>query len=94
MNNQNVQSVTRPSVKTNEDIVGKVESSAKQQSTNSIFGFLSMSKKELQSKYKIQYLGTGKIDGANHWHLRLTPKGKDKIKVAELFVDKDGITRL
>lgn len=78
--------------KTNEAILGKVNGS-KQKKTGSTFEVLGMSKKELQSKYKIQYLGTVKVAGEDHWHLRMIPKNlkKESFKVSELYVDKDGM---
>ena len=77
--------------KLNQAIVGKVDGSNKQKGTSNALKFMSMSKKELQDNYKVAYLGSPKLAGEFVWHLRLTPKGKDSFKEAELWVDANGM---
>lgn len=77
--------------KLNQAIQGNVNASAKQKQTNNTLKFMSMSKKELQDNYKVQYLGKPSVNGVEVWHLKLTPKGADSFKEAELWVDGDGM---
>ncbi|NNE65662.1 MAG: outer membrane lipoprotein carrier protein LolA [Pyrinomonadaceae bacterium] len=75
----------------NQAIVGKVDDSKKQKGTNNALKFMSMSKKELQDNYEVVYLGQPTVGGVEAWHLKLTPKGPDSFKIAELWVDGNGM---
>lgn len=54
--------------------------------------FLSMSKAELSKNFSVKNLGEEDLsDGRSTLHLELTPKTAQKYKLAELWVDKDGM---
>jgi len=56
--------------------------------------FMSMSKDELKANYTVTYIGEESVSGAvSTWHLQLTPKTKTSYKLAEIWVDKDGMPR-
>jgi outer membrane lipoprotein-sorting protein len=75
----------------NQAIVGDVNKSTKQKGTSNSLKFMSMSKKELDDNYHIQYLGKPKVAGQDVWHLKLTPKGKESFVEAQLWVDGNGM---
>ena len=75
----------------NQAIVGSVDSSSKQKGTSNALKFMSMSKRELQDNYKIEYIDQPTIGGVLAWHIKLTPKGADSFKEAELWVDGNGM---
>ncbi len=77
--------------KINQAIVGNVDQSTKQKETSNTLKFMSMSKKELQDNYKVQYLGKPTVAGIEVWHLKLTPKGRDSFTEAQLWVDGNGM---
>lgn len=55
-------------------------------------GFLSMSKSQLKENFILDYVAQESITGGTStWHIRLTPKTKTSYKVADLWVDKDGM---
>lgn len=53
--------------------------------------FMSMSKEQLKANYTVKYLGQENVGSAPTWHLELTPKTAQKYKVAELWVDGNGM---
>jgi outer membrane lipoprotein-sorting protein len=75
----------------NQAIKGKVSDSSKNSKTNSALDFMNMSKRELRSNYTIKKLDNTKMGGDEVWHLRLTPKAKKSYKLAEIWVNKDGM---
>ncbi|MDH3494645.1 MAG: outer membrane lipoprotein carrier protein LolA [Acidobacteriota bacterium] len=75
----------------NQAIVGSVDGSKKQKGTSNALKFMSMSKKELENSYKVEYEGQPNVGGVLAWHLKLTPKGPDSFKEAELWVDGNGM---
>ncbi len=77
--------------KLNEAIVGTVDGSKKQKNATSALKFMSMSKKELEKNYAVEYLGQPTMNGTDVWHLKLTPKGTEGFKEAELWVDGNGM---
>ncbi len=59
---------------------------------NNALSFLSMSKDELKANYTIKYLGQEKVSGGvPTWHLELKPKKASNFKMADLWVDGDGM---
>lgn len=59
---------------------------------NNALSFMNMSKAELKANYDIKYLGQENVSGGiATWHLELTPKTAQSFKLAELWVDKDGM---
>ncbi len=75
----------------NQAIVGKIDGSKSTKGANNSLKFMSMSKRELEASYKVEYIGQPTVSGVPVWHLKLTPKGADSFKEAELWVDSDGM---
>jgi len=78
----------------NQVIVGKVNKAKNSASVGGALGFMNMSKAQLQENYSTAYLGQEQISGGiTTWHIQLTPKTQTSYKVAELWVDADGMPR-
>ncbi len=59
---------------------------------SSPLAFINMSKTQLKANYDIKYLGEESVSGGTStWHLELTPKTAQKYKLAEIWVNKDGM---
>ncbi len=59
-----------------------------------VLAFMNMSRAELKANYKIAYLGGEQVrDGTRTWHLQLNPITATSYKLAELWVDSDGMPR-
>lgn len=59
---------------------------------NSALAFMNMSKDELKNNYTIKYLGQETVSGGTQtWHLELTPKIASNYKLAEIWVDANGM---
>ena len=79
----------RPRLK--QAIIGNTNN-AKGPKANSALSFMNMSKDELKANFAIKYLGEEKVSGdISTWHLELTPKTAQNYKVAELWVDGNGM---
>jgi outer membrane lipoprotein-sorting protein len=73
-------------------IIGSVDQAKGSGKANGALAFINMSKAELQANYIIRYVGTESAGGSvSTWHLELTPNKKTNYKVADLWVDKDGM---
>ncbi|MDQ3133093.1 MAG: outer membrane lipoprotein carrier protein LolA [Acidobacteriota bacterium] len=73
-------------------IVGKVDKAQGSAKSNSALAFMNMSKAQLKANYNMKYLGEEKVgDGTLTWHLELTPKIKTTYKVADIWVDGNGM---
>jgi outer membrane lipoprotein-sorting protein len=74
-------------------IAGKVSSVQKGNKVpGGTLAFLSMSKTQMKENYLVSYLGQEQVSGGtNTWHLQLTPKKPTSYKMADLWVDKDGM---
>lgn len=84
--------IYRPRLK--QAIVGNVDSATKKESVgvNSPLAFINMSKEQLKANYNIKYLGEEKVAGTiSTWHLELTPKVPGKYKLADIWVDGNGM---
>ena len=78
----------------NQVIQGKTNNAKNNASVGGALGFMSMSKDQLKANYKVQYLGDEKLsDGTDVWHLQLNPKTATTYKIAELWVDANGLPR-
>jgi outer membrane lipoprotein-sorting protein len=76
----------------NQAIVGKVDSAKNAARSGNALDFLSMNRKQLRDNYEVAYLGEETVNSnVRTWHLQLTPKTAKSYKVAELWVDKDGM---
>lgn len=84
--------VYRPRLK--QVIVGSVDKAKGSGGANSPLSFINMSKAELKANYSIRYVGQESISGAvQTWHIELTPKKGTSYKVADIWVDGDGMPR-
>jgi len=73
-------------------IIGKVDKAQGRAKSNSALAFMNMSKAQLKANYNVKYLGEEKVDGKiPTWHLELTPKTKSSYKLADIWVDGDGM---
>ena len=80
----------RPRLK--QAIVGSAKNAQGNGKANSALSFMNMSKEQLKANYAIKYLGEEKVAGGTPtWHLELTPKAANNFKVAELWVDGNGM---
>ena len=76
----------------NQALVGKVDKAQGSAKSNSALAFMNMSKVQLKANYNVKYLGEEKVDGKiPTWHLELTPKTKSSYKLADIWVDGDGM---
>lgn len=55
--------------------------------------FLSMSRQQLRDNYSVVYIGVEKVNNGqiSSSHIQLTPKDQSKYKLADLWVDVDGM---
>ena len=80
----------RPRLK--QAIIGNAKNAKGNGKANSALAFMNMSKEQLKANYTIKYLGEEKVSGGvPTWHLELTPKSATNFKMAELWVDGDGM---
>jgi outer membrane lipoprotein-sorting protein len=55
---------------------------------------MNMSKEQLKTNYDVIYVGEEQISGgAKTWHIQLTPKAATSYKLADLWIDGDGVPR-
>ncbi|MFM9903473.1 MAG: LolA family protein [Pyrinomonadaceae bacterium] len=75
-------------------IQGKTNNAKNNASVGGALGFMSMSKEQLKTNYTVIYIGEEQIKGGTlTWHLQLNPKTATSYKMAELWVDGDGMPR-
>ncbi len=80
--------------KLNQVIVGKVNKSKNNASVGGALSFMNMSKAQLQANYSPVFIGKEIISGGIETaHLQLTPNTPTSYKLAELWVDADGMPR-
>lgn len=72
-------------------LVGKVDKAQGSAKSNSALAFINMSKAQLKANYNVKYLGEEKVGGTPVWHLELTPKTKTTYKLADVWVDGNGM---
>ncbi len=74
-------------------IIGKLTKDAKGSGkAGGALTFMNMSKDQLKANYSIQYIGEENLsNGTETVHLQLTPKADTSYKMAEIWVDKDGM---
>jgi outer membrane lipoprotein-sorting protein len=82
--------IYRPALK--QAYQGNVDSAKGTAQANSPLAFINMSKAQLKANYSIKYLGEEKVAGTTPaWRLELTPKTAAKYKMAEIWVDGNGM---
>lgn len=75
-------------------IYGKTQNAKNNASVGGALGFMTMSKEQLKANYDVTYIGEEQISGGvRTWHLQLNPKSQTSYKMAELWVDGDGMPR-
>jgi outer membrane lipoprotein-sorting protein len=80
--------------KLNQVIIGKVSKAKNSASVGGALSFLSMSKAQLEANYSSAYLAKETIQGGIETaHIQLTPKAAANYKLADLWVDADGMPR-
>lgn len=73
-------------------IIGKVDKAKGSAKSNSALAFMNMSKAQLKANYNVKYIGQETVSGGiQTWHLELTPKTKTSYKLADIWVDGDGM---
>jgi outer membrane lipoprotein-sorting protein len=73
-------------------IVGNAKDAKGNGKANGALAFMNMSKDQLKANYTIKYLGQENVSGGvPTWHLELTPKTASSYKMAELWVDGNGM---
>lgn len=72
-------------------IVGKVEKAKGSAGASGALAFMSMSKAQLKENYTVRYIGQEIVDGSQAWHLELTPKNQTSYKLANIWVDGNGM---
>ena len=73
-------------------ITGNVKDAQGSGKANGALSFMNMSKAELKANYSIKYIGAEKVSGGTEAaRLELTPKKSGSYKMAEIWVDKDGM---
>lgn len=73
-------------------ITGKTKEAKGSGKAGGALSFINMSKAQLKANYSIQYIGAEKLsNGTETVHLQLTPKAVTSYKMAEVWVDKDGM---
>lgn len=80
----------RPRLK--QAITGNANDAKGNGKANGALSFMDMSKAQLKANYTIKYLGEEKVSGGvPTWRLELTPKNATNFKMAELWVDGNGM---
>lgn len=80
----------RPRLK--QAIIGNAKSAQGNGKAGGALSFMSMSNDQLRANYTVKYLGQENVSGgAQTWHLELTPKTAQSYKLAELWVDGNGM---
>jgi outer membrane lipoprotein-sorting protein len=78
----------------NQVIVGQANTAKNSASVGGALAFMNMSKAQLNANYTVVYLGEEQISGGvKTWHLQLTPKSRTSYKLADLWVDVNGMPR-
>ncbi len=73
-------------------ITGDASSAKGNGKANGALAFMNMSKEQLKANYIIKYLGQENVSGdVPTWRLELTPKTTQNFKLAELWVDGNGM---
>jgi outer membrane lipoprotein-sorting protein len=80
----------RPRIK--QAIVGNAKEAKGNGKATGALSFMNMSKEQLKANYTIKYLGQENVSGGiPTWRLELTPKAATNFKMAELWVDGNGM---
>ena len=73
---------------------GKTSKAKNSAAAGGAMGFMSMSKAQLKANYDVVYIAEENLsDNTPTWHIQLTPKTPQDYKMADLWIDKDGMPR-
>jgi len=72
-------------------IVGSAKNAQGNGKANGALSFMNMSKEQLKANYSIKYIAQENVGKIPTWHLELTPKTATNFKMAELWVDGNGM---
>lgn len=76
----------------NQALTGSTKNATGSGKANSALAFMNMSRAQLKANYTIRYMGQENVSGGiPTWHLELTPKTKQNYKLADLWVDGNGM---
>jgi len=81
--------IYRPRLK--QVMTGSVDSAKGNSDVSNPLSFINMSKAELKANFSIKYIGEETASGVKTWHLELTPKTGKSFKVADIWVDGNGM---
>lgn len=75
-------------------LTGSTKSAQGSGKAGNALSFVNMSNEQLRANYSVKYMGTATIaGGVETWHLELTPKTPQSYKMAEIWIDTDGMPR-
>lgn len=72
-------------------IIGSTTDAGSGGKQSDLFRFMGMSRAELRANYITKYIGVEKVGGNDMWHLNMVPKKKTSYKMADLWVDGNGM---
>ncbi len=70
---------------------GSTSSQKVNESGGGVLSLMSMSETELKTKFSSRYIGKETLGGEDVWHIELTPRGRENFKMADLWIDSDGM---
>lgn len=73
-------------------VKGSVDQAKGKGTAGGALAFINMSRAQLKANYTIRYIGQENVGGGiPTWHIELTPKNKTSYKMADLWVDGNGM---
>ena len=82
--------IHRPAL--NQAYTGSTDSAKGNAKAGGALAFMNMSRAQLKENYTVTYLGEESVkDGTKTWHLQMTPKTPTSYKLAEVWVDGNGM---
>ncbi len=79
-------------VRLNQVVSGNVDKASKGASAGNVMSFFSMSRDQMRANYDVIYIGDETLSsGTPTFHIQMTPKAKVSYKMADLWVDQNGM---
>jgi len=76
----------------NQAMIGETKNAKGTAKSNNALSFINMSREQLKANYSIKYMGAENVNGGTSTvHLALTPKKQTSYKLAEIWVDGNGM---
>jgi outer membrane lipoprotein-sorting protein len=73
---------------------GRTDKAKNSAAAGGALSFMSMSKAQMKANYDLAFIGEEQLsDGTPVWHLQLTPKTAQNYKMADMWVDQNGMPR-